>query len=307
MAFNAGVELSWGAVGDAAGYWLEVAHDPGFRRMLQSRWGLGDLQYDPGALNIGTYYWRVAALDKFGLPGERTDAWRFHVQTDVTPPYLSIGGPEEGAILRAPPIRLQGESEPGAASVERRARCDRSRWRVRSALPAISRPEHGGDRGRGCGRQQDRTAADVHIHAGPAGGGGVRSGHPPPLRPALRDRSRGDLDRRPNRSECPRRDRGRRWRRARVVLCRPRGQVRRQRVPARARRGLCGPGGVAVRVRQPGRVPRHHRPGTAADRARGAAAAGHGRGVAAAARPACGRPASPDRRRAGRADRGDIR
>ena len=113
MAFNAGVELSWGAVGDAAGYWLEVAYDPGFRRMLQSRWGLSDLRYDPGALNVGTYYWRVAALDKFGLPGERTDAWRFHVQTDVTPPYLSIGGPEEGTILRAAPIRLQGESEPG--------------------------------------------------------------------------------------------------------------------------------------------------------------------------------------------------
>jgi hypothetical protein len=113
MAFNAGVELSWGAVGDAAGYWLELAYDPGFRRMLQSRWGLGDLRYDPGALDVGTYYWRVAALDKFGLPGERTDAWRFHVQTDVTPPYLSIGGPEEGTILRAPPIRLQGESEPG--------------------------------------------------------------------------------------------------------------------------------------------------------------------------------------------------
>ena len=113
VAFNADVELSWGVVGDAAGYWLELAYDPGFRRMVQSRWGLTDLRYDAGALDMGTYYWRVAALDKFGLPGERTDAWRFHVQTDVTPPYLSIVGPDEGAILRAEPIRLQGESEPG--------------------------------------------------------------------------------------------------------------------------------------------------------------------------------------------------
>jgi hypothetical protein len=114
VAFNAAAELTWAAVADAAGYWLEVAHDPGFRRMVQSRWGLTDLRYDPGALDIGTYYWRIAALDKFGLPGERADPWRFHVQTDVTPPYLSIGGPEEGAILRAAPIRLEGESEPGA-------------------------------------------------------------------------------------------------------------------------------------------------------------------------------------------------
>ena len=114
VAFNAAVELAWSPVPDAAGYWVEVAYDPGFRRMVQSRWGLTEDRYDAGALDIGAYYWRVAALDKFGLPGERTDAWRFYVQTDVTPPYLSIGGPEEGAILRETPIRLQGESEPGA-------------------------------------------------------------------------------------------------------------------------------------------------------------------------------------------------
>ena len=114
VAFNAAVELAWSPVTDAAGYWVEVAYDPGFRRMVQSRWGLTEHRYDAGALDIGAYYWRVAALDKFGLPGERTDAWRFHVQTDVTPPYLSIGDPEEGAILRETPIRLQGESEPGA-------------------------------------------------------------------------------------------------------------------------------------------------------------------------------------------------
>ena len=114
VAFNAAVELAWSPVPDAAGYWVEVAYDPGFRRMVQSRWGLTEDRYDAGALDIGAYYWRIAALDKFGLPGERTDAWRFYVQTDVTPPYLSIGGPEEGAILRETPIRLQGESEPGA-------------------------------------------------------------------------------------------------------------------------------------------------------------------------------------------------
>jgi hypothetical protein len=114
VAFNAAVELAWSPVDAAAGYWLEVAHDPGFRHMVQSRWGLTDVRYDPGDLDIGAYYWRIAALDKFGLPGEQTDPWRFHVRTDVTPPYLAIGGPEEGAIVRETPIRLQGESEPGA-------------------------------------------------------------------------------------------------------------------------------------------------------------------------------------------------
>ena len=113
VAFNAAIELSWAPVDEAAGYWVEVAHDPGFRRMVQSRWGLSELHYDPGALDIGAYYWRVAALDKFGLPGERTDPWRFHVQTDVTPPYLAIGEPAENTIVRDSPVRLRGESEPG--------------------------------------------------------------------------------------------------------------------------------------------------------------------------------------------------
>ena len=67
-----------------------------------------------GQLELGTYYWRVAALDKFGLPGERSAAWRFHVRVDRTPPYLAIREPAELAILRTGPLRVRGESEPGA-------------------------------------------------------------------------------------------------------------------------------------------------------------------------------------------------
>ncbi len=114
VAFDARVKLSWASVPDAAGYWLEVADDPGFARMTFSRWGLADASFQSDPLNVGAYYWRVAALDKFGLPGERSEVWRFHVQTDVTPPYISIGAPAEGAILRQSPIELRGESEPGA-------------------------------------------------------------------------------------------------------------------------------------------------------------------------------------------------
>lgn len=117
VAFNAEIELSWDPVEDAAGYWLEIALDPAFRRMVESRWGLTELAYEPDPLDIGVYYWRVAALDKFGLPGERTDPWRFRVQTDVTPPYLAIGGPAENAILREAPVRVQGETEPGVTLI----------------------------------------------------------------------------------------------------------------------------------------------------------------------------------------------
>ena len=308
VAFNAAVELAWSPVADAAGYWVEVAYDPGFRRMVQSRWGLTEDRYDAGALDIGAYYWRVAALDKFGLPGERTDAWRFYVQTDVTPPYLSIGGPEEGAILRETPIRLQGESEPGATlelngepvPIDPDGLFDLP-YRPSPGLNTVI------DRSARCGRQHDRTPARVRVHARPAGGGGVRPGDPTPLRPPLPDRSRGDLARRAYRRRCPRRDRrGRRYG-ARIFLRRSGRTVRRQRAAARARGALHGAGHGAIGLRHRGRVPGVGRPGAAADRARVPAATGHRRGMAAAARPAPGRRQSPDRRPARDADRRDVR
>lgn len=71
-AFGGQAELAWSPLPDATGYWLELAHDPGFARMAASRWGLKEGGFATGQLELGSYYWRVAALDKFGLPGERS-------------------------------------------------------------------------------------------------------------------------------------------------------------------------------------------------------------------------------------------
>jgi hypothetical protein len=115
VAYNADLQLSWGPVQDAAGYWVEVALDPGFAEMSLSQWGVKDTSFHTEALDVGSYYWRVAALDKFGLPGSRSDAWRFNVSTDVTPPYLAIDSPTDGAILRKSPLLVAAASEPGAS------------------------------------------------------------------------------------------------------------------------------------------------------------------------------------------------
>jgi hypothetical protein len=115
VAFDAAVEMSWDRLADAAGYWLEVAYDPGFKRMTFSRWGLPETHFQSAPLEVGSYYWRVAALDKFGLPGQRSEVWRFHVRSDVTAPYLSIGEPAEGGIVRQSPLPVRGESEPDAS------------------------------------------------------------------------------------------------------------------------------------------------------------------------------------------------
>lgn len=108
------VDLRWEPVEDAAGYWLELAHDQGFQRMEISRWGLKDTGFSTGELALGTYYWRIAALDKFGLPGERGAAWRFHVRIDQTPPFLALAEPPENAVVRHSPLVVAGQTEPGA-------------------------------------------------------------------------------------------------------------------------------------------------------------------------------------------------
>jgi len=112
--FNAGVELAWGAVPNATGYWLEVGHDPAFQQVLDSRWGLPESRTALAGLKEGPYFWRVAALDRFGLPGARSDPRRFNVRTDTVPPYLVIQEPADGSILRDGPVLVRGTTEPGA-------------------------------------------------------------------------------------------------------------------------------------------------------------------------------------------------
>jgi len=114
ITYEAEIALQWEPVPDAAGYWLEIAQDQGFARMVETRWGLTAPRFEAGGLDVGMYYWRVHALDKFGLPGARSEAWRVNVRTDTAPPYLAVRDPADGAILRAAPLTLIGESEPGA-------------------------------------------------------------------------------------------------------------------------------------------------------------------------------------------------
>lgn len=114
VALTGGPGLVWAPVDEAAGYWLEVAVDPDFARMVESRWGIKETGHPTDALPIGEYYWRVVALDRYGVPGERSEVRHLLVRTDTAPPFLGVTEPEEGAVLRRSPIRWRGESEPGA-------------------------------------------------------------------------------------------------------------------------------------------------------------------------------------------------
>jgi Glucodextranase, domain B/FecR protein len=114
LVYESTPELAWLPVAESAGYWLEIATDQEFNRVVDSQFGLDEPRYVTGALVVGDYFWRVSALDGFGLPGERSPTFRFRVAPDNTPPYLKIETPAGGAILRKASAEVTGESEPGA-------------------------------------------------------------------------------------------------------------------------------------------------------------------------------------------------
>lgn len=114
LLFGEQVALDWEAGDDSTEYWVEVAFDPRFDRMAESLWGLKENRIDALQVQPGTYYWRVAAIDSFGLPGQMSTVRRFEIRTDETLPFLQIDTPVQQAIIRDASVKVTGEAEPGA-------------------------------------------------------------------------------------------------------------------------------------------------------------------------------------------------
>lgn len=115
IVFGTHVRLSWQGVDDGHGYWVEIAFDPLFDRMAESLWNVPQSRTDDIGLAPGTYYWRVAALDALGLPGQMSVAQKFELINDSAPPYLQIRTPQPDAIMREAAVTVSGETEAGAA------------------------------------------------------------------------------------------------------------------------------------------------------------------------------------------------
>lgn len=114
VIYTAVAPLRWDAFEGAEAYWLEVAADPGFNQMKLSEWGIRETDF-AAELPPARYFWRVAALDKLGLPGEWSTAQDFTVRIDNTPPFLTLLSPASGTIATRPAIELLGASELDAA------------------------------------------------------------------------------------------------------------------------------------------------------------------------------------------------
>ncbi len=111
VIYSTVASLKWDAFAGAEAYWLEIASDPGFNQMQVSEWGVRGVEYEAAQLTPSRYHWRVAALDKLGLPGEWSTPQDFTLRTDNTPPYLTLLSPGPDAIVDQPQVEVLGVTE----------------------------------------------------------------------------------------------------------------------------------------------------------------------------------------------------
>lgn len=109
--------LAWKAVEGAAGYHVMVDYSAYFNRPIVDRKGLRDSSVELRGLDVGKYYWRVAALDKNGEESDFSAFARFTVASasestrgDGPPPPLVI----ESVDMSQNILHVKGRSEPGA-------------------------------------------------------------------------------------------------------------------------------------------------------------------------------------------------
>ena len=117
IIYAANASLKWDEFDGAEAYWLEVSSDPGFNQMRISEWGIRKAGYQTDGLPPARYHWRVAALDKLGLPGEWSAPQDFTLRTDDTPPYLTLLSPGPDTIATQPRIELFGATEVDATLI----------------------------------------------------------------------------------------------------------------------------------------------------------------------------------------------
>jgi hypothetical protein len=114
VIYTAAAQIGWDAYDGAEAYWLEVAGDPGFNQMQLSEWGIRATGFVAEGLAPARYHWRVAALDRLGLPGEWSTPRDFTVRLDDTPPFLTLLSPGPGVIATRPEIEVLGATEADA-------------------------------------------------------------------------------------------------------------------------------------------------------------------------------------------------
>lgn len=114
VIYTGAAALGWDRFAGAEAYWLELALDPGFNQMQLSEWGIRGTEFRAEGLAPARYHWRVAALDRLGLPGAWSTPRDFTLRLDDTPPFLTLLSPASGSIATQPQVEVLGASETDA-------------------------------------------------------------------------------------------------------------------------------------------------------------------------------------------------
>jgi hypothetical protein len=109
--------LAWKAVPNAASYRIMVDYTTSFTRPLVDQKGWKPTSLELRALEVGKFYWKIAALDANGLEGAFSDLSQFSVTKpasgqarDAAPPSLVL----ETMTPSGNVIHVKGRTAPGA-------------------------------------------------------------------------------------------------------------------------------------------------------------------------------------------------
>ena len=111
IVFDTNIEFFWKKVKDAACYWLEVAHDRDFTDVVVSRKRIRADQIKEFLPDNQIYYWRISAMDQYGLPGPHEKSRLLIVLKDDQAPYLVVYKPLENQVFRDSVITIDGVTE----------------------------------------------------------------------------------------------------------------------------------------------------------------------------------------------------
>ncbi len=114
VLYDTGVDFGWEANDKARLYWLEVARDARFSRLLFNKTAVANAGYYLPIAEEGIYFWRVSSVDSSGLPSQASNSHRFRVTWDKTPPFLVLHAPVQEQEIRETSIEVAGRTEPGA-------------------------------------------------------------------------------------------------------------------------------------------------------------------------------------------------
>jgi hypothetical protein len=110
--------FAWSAVPAAASYHVVVDYNPFFTNPLVDRKGIRETTVQLRGLDVGKYYWQVAAVDDKDVEGKFSEFFRFTVSrpvggaaADGPPPPLELEAPD----VRGNQVQIRGRTEAGAS------------------------------------------------------------------------------------------------------------------------------------------------------------------------------------------------